>query len=154
MPMKNWGAGLGLLVMLAPGAAFAAGLPAQDATYRAIAAADAGLFGAVNRCAMEAVADYFADDVEFYHDVGGLDPDKATVVRKIREAFCGNKMSRELVPGSLEVHPVPGFGAIQLGTHRFLHPAEPNNIGEAKFIHVWRLQNGAWKLARVLSFDH
>jgi hypothetical protein len=63
-------------------------------------------------------------------------------------------MSRELVPGSLEVHPVPGFGAIQLGTHRFLHPAEPKNIGEAKFIHVWRLQNGAWKLARVLSFDH
>ncbi len=38
MPMKNWGAGLGLLVMLAPGARFAAGLPAQDATYRAIAA--------------------------------------------------------------------------------------------------------------------
>jgi hypothetical protein len=134
--------------------AFAAGLPSQDPVYRAIAAADAGLFGAVNSCAMEAVADYFTDDVEFYHDVGGLDPDKATVVRKIREAFCGNKMRRELVPGSLEVHPVPGFGAIQLGTHRFLHPAEPNNIGEAKFIHVWRLQNGAWKLARVLSFDH
>ena len=143
-----------LLAALAPAAVSAAPLSAQDPTYRAIAAADAALFGAVNSCDMDKVASYFTDDVEFYHDVGGLDPDKATVVRKIRDAFCGNKMIRELVPGSMEVQPVPGFGAIQFGTHRFLHPGQPNNIGEAKFIHVWRLKDGAWQLARVLSFDH
>ncbi len=68
------------------------------------------------------------------------------MVRKIREAFCGNKMNcRELVPGSLEVHPVPSFGAIQLGTHRFLHLAEAQQYqgGQIHPSSRKRLQSGA-----------
>ena len=63
-------------------------------------------------------------------------------------------MVRELVPGSLEVYPLPSYGAIQVGTHRFLHPQEPGSIGQARFIHVWQKTDGAWKLRRVISYDH
>lgn len=63
-------------------------------------------------------------------------------------------MVRELVPGSLEVNPLPGFGAIEIGTHRFLHPREPGNVGQARFLHIWQNRNGAWKLSRVISYDH
>ncbi len=63
-------------------------------------------------------------------------------------------MVRELVPGSLAVYPLPGFGALEVGTHRFLHPGEPNNIGQAQFLHVWRLKDDEWKISRVISYDH
>jgi hypothetical protein len=147
---------LSLLVLLAcvsPICAQAAPLPADDATTRAVAAADAALFGASNRCDMDTFGRYVADDLEFYHDKDGLSVGKADLIAKTRANICG-KMVRELVPGSLKVYPLPGFGAIEMGTHRFLHPGEPNNIGQADFTHVWQLKDGVWKLSRVLSYDH
>src|SRR4051812_5276567 len=152
--MKNRRACLGLVAaMLMPVAPSAAPLPAQDPVYKAIAAADAALFGASNRCDLAAMGKLVDDNLEFYHDKSGLSVGKADLLQKTRDNICG-KMVRELVASSFEVYPLPGYGAVELGTHRFLHPAEPNNIGQAKFIHVWRLQGGAWKLTRVLSFDH
>jgi len=142
-----------LLALAIPGAAQAAPLPPQDPLYKAIASADAALFGAANRCDMDTFAKYFTDDVEFYHDKAGLEGGKADVVRRTMDAFCG-KMVRELIPESLEVYPVPNYGAIEIGTHRFLHPGDPKNVGEARFIHVWVLKNGAWKISRVISYDH
>jgi hypothetical protein len=150
--MKYLRAGLYLL-LLAPGAALGAGLPATDPTYRAIAAADAALFGASNRCDLTSMTTLVADDLEFYHDRSGLSLGRADLLQKTKDNLC-NKVMRELVPGSLEVHPLPGFGAIELGTHRFRNSAEPGSVGEAKFAHVWRLRDGAWQLYRVLSFDH
>ena len=99
------------------------------------------------------MARYFTDDLEFYHDNTGLSVGKDDLLQKTRANICG-KMKRELVPGSMIVHPLPGFGAVQIGRHRFLHPAEPNNIGQAEFVHVWQFKDGAWKISRVLSFDH
>jgi hypothetical protein len=63
-------------------------------------------------------------------------------------------MIRELVPGSLKVFPLPGYGAMEMGTHRFLHPGSPNDVGQADFMHVWQLRNGSWKISRVISYDH
>jgi hypothetical protein len=56
----------------------------------------------------------------------------------------------------LEVYPVPGYRAIEIGVHRFLHPyaQEHGLVGEAKFINVWRLKDGRWQVTRALSFDH
>lgn len=134
-----------------PGAAWAAPLSPHDPTFKAVAAADAALFDAAFRCDLDTMAKYVADDLEFYHDEGGLAVGKADLVAKTRENICGT-MKRELVTGTLEVYPVPGFGAIETGSHRFLHPAEPNNIGDGKFAHVWKLDGTQWKLFRVLSF--
>ena len=136
-----------------PGMAQADPLSSSDPLYKQIAQADAALFAATNRCDLDTLANYITDDLEFYHDKSGLSVGKADLLQKTRDNICGN-MVRELVPGSLEVHPLPGYGAIEIGTHRFLHPKEPGNIGQARFIHLWRQQDGAWKLSRVISYDH
>ena len=84
-----------LLACLLPAAVQAAPLPPQDATYQAIAAADAALFGASNRCDLESFGRYFTDDLEFYHDHDGLSVGKDDLIAKTRANICG-KMVREL----------------------------------------------------------
>jgi hypothetical protein len=27
-------------------------------------------------------------------------------------------------------------------------------VGEAQFIHLWQYKGGAWKITRVISYDH
>jgi hypothetical protein len=151
--MKIWHSLLFLLALGAPGAAQAAPLAPQDPIYKAIAAADAAVFGASNRCDLETFSKYFTDDLEFYHDQSGLSVGKDDLIQKTKNNICG-KMVRELVPGSLVVYPLPGYGAIEIGTHRFLHPGDLNDIGEAQFLHIWQLKGGAWKISRVISYDH
>ena len=61
------------------------------------------------------------------------------------------------MPGSVEVYPIKNFGAVQLGSHRFYFtPKGGKEVldGTFRFIHVWKNDNGQWKIARVISFDH
>lgn len=116
---------------------------------------DAEVFDAYNRCDVARFAALFEDDVEFYHDQSGLSTGKAPLLEALKKNICG-KVRRELVPGSLEVHELKGFGAVQMGVHRFLHPGREveDGVGEARFIHVWRLRDGVWRISRVISYDH
>jgi len=43
-----------------------------------------------------------------------------------------------------------------MGVHRFHHPGHDatEGVGEASFIHLWRYKDGAWKITRVISYDH
>jgi hypothetical protein len=93
------------------------------------------------------------DDLEFYHDKTGLAVGKQVFLDAIKNNICG-KVTRQLVPGTLEVYPLHGYGAVEIGVHRFYHPNEPNNIGEAKFVQLWQYKDGAWKVSRVISYDH
>ncbi|MBL0048058.1 MAG: nuclear transport factor 2 family protein [Bacteroidetes bacterium] len=64
-------------------------------------------------------------------------------------------MSRKLVNGSLEVHPIKDFGAIEIGTHEFRHMENgKEELGVFKFVMIWQKQNDGWKISRVISFDH
>ena len=56
--------------------------------------------------------------------------------------------------GSLEVYPLKGYGAVEIGVHRFYHPGAPGDGGEAKVITLWQYKDGAWKVSRVISYDH
>jgi hypothetical protein len=94
-----------------------------------------------------------SDDLEFYHDKTGLSTGKEAFVNAIRQNICG-KVERIQVPGSLEVYPIDGYGAVEIGIHRFRHPGEPGNIGEAKFITLWQNKSGIWKITRAISYDH
>jgi len=58
------------------------------------------------------------------------------------------------VAGSLEAYPLKGYGAVEIGVHRFHHPGHPEDVGEAKFIMLWRNKDGKWTVTRAISFDH
>jgi ketosteroid isomerase-like protein len=116
---------------------------------------DAALFDAYNRCDLEKFSSFFSDDVEFYHDQGGVTLGKADLTDSIKKNICG-KVTRELVAGTLQAYPMKGYGAVEMGIHRFHHPGHEDNepVGEGKFVHLWRYKDGAWKITRVISYDH
>ena len=64
---------------------------------------------------------------------------------------------RELVADSLNVEPVPGFGAIEEGDHVFYErrgDGPEKLVGRAHFVQLWQLTASGWRLARVLSYSH
>ena len=94
------------------------------------------------------------ENVEFYHDKAGNTFGRAALVEAIKNNICG-KVTRELLPGTLQVYPMKGYGALEIGVHRFHHPGQSNDsLGEASFIHLWQYKDGAWKVTRVISYDH
>ena len=83
------------------------GAPPGSSLHRTVAALDSALFDAYNRCDLDAFRAFFDDDVEFYHDQGGLTVGSAKVADGVRDNVCG-KVRRELVPGTLQVHEMRG----------------------------------------------
>ena len=131
--------------------------PADESLHATIAALDSAVFDAFNRCndpgQLERHARYFAEDVEFYHDTGGVTWTRDEMLANTKKYVCGN-FSRELVPGTLQVHPIKDFGAISQGSHRFCQFASGKCEGAADFTMIWRHEDGAWQLTRVLSYGH
>lgn len=130
---------------------------AQDPLSVEIAALDRVVFDAFNRCSdparLQEHAGYFATDVEFYHDTGGVTWTRDAMIANTGKYVCGH-FTRELVPGSLKVYPVKDFGAISQGVHRFCQIASGECEGLADFTLVWRKQEGQWRITRVLSYGH
>ena len=130
--------------------------PATD-LFSVIAALDTAVFDAFNNCSdpdrLQKHASYFASNVEFYHDTGGVTWNRQDMLANTAKYVCGN-FRRELVPGSLAVYPIKDFGAISQGTHRFCQFKSGACEGMADFAIVWRLQDGNWQITRVLSYGH
>ena len=98
----------------------------------------------------------FADDVEFYHDRDGFASGEQVRENTRRlAASCprDHGITRTVVPDSLSVFPIEGYGAAQVGVHRFDERGAATST-LARFVHVWRLRDQTWRLARVLSLDH
>ena len=127
----------------------------QEELDKAVTALDAALFDAYNRCDLEKFSSFLDDNVEFYHDQGGVTLGKQNLTDSVKKNICG-KVTRELVPGTLQVHYMKGYGAVEMGVHRFHHPGheDTEGVGEGKFIHLWQYKDGAWKVTRVISYDH
>ena len=92
---------------------------------------------------------FFSEDLEFYHDKGGL-ADYAETAHGFHRLFDANKQSgmrRDLVPGSMEVYPVPGFGAIETNV-RFFSCASRLRSGAAIII----AKRGSSNLMALASF--
>ena len=125
--------------------------PASRELQDTIARLDSILFHAYNTCDLKTYTDLFSEDFEFYHDGGGLETSKAASIESYKKYVCG-KVTRELMPGSIEVSPVPRFGAVEIGKHRFHNSQEPNAPSHyARFVIVWKREPGAWKITRVIS---
>jgi len=131
--------------------------PLDIKLYHTIAHMDSVMFDAFNKHDADAIMKTFAPNLEFYHDKGGLSDYNGTM-QGFKNLFKNNETSglrRVLVPGSLEVYPIPGFGAIEIATHQFIHTENgKEEIGTMKFIHTWQYSNGEWKVTRVVSVGH
>jgi len=126
----------------------------QEELNKAITALDAALFDAYNKCDLVKFASFIDENVEFYHDQGGVTLGREALTESVKKNICGTT-TRELVPGSLQIYYMKGYGAIEMGVHRFHHPGHPEiGDGEGRFVHLWQYKDGAWRVTRVLSYDH
>jgi ketosteroid isomerase-like protein len=126
--------------------------------YRQIMRADSSVFAAFNRCDSVAYKPFFAPDLEFYHDLGGLTTGRQLEIKSFREMCArGTHIRRELVKSTFEVHQLGGYGAVEIGVHRFYHTNKGQTekpSGTYKFIHVWQRTPTGWRITRVISYGH
>ena len=143
-----------IILALRGWAAYAQSSAQPGTLFKTIEALDAKLFDAYNHCDLTTLGAMVSDDLEFYHDQTGLAVGRDPFIVAIRQNICG-KVERSLVAGSLEVYPLNGYGAVEIGVHRFRHPGRPEEgLGEAKFVTLWQNRNGSWIVTRVISYDH
>lgn len=140
---------------------------AQQGTAAAIAevkAADAAYWKAYNSCDYAQLDALTADDVEFYHDKGGITNGRAALTDSIRKNICGNpaeSVLRSADDKDVRAFPLNAgpqlYGVLLTGTHKFsavIKAGKPIPTGEARFTMLWTRKDGAWKLSRVFSYDH
>jgi len=133
---------------------FSFGYSQTDELYQTVVKLDSAFFGAYNTCNMEKQADFYSDSIEFYHDKGGLTTSKQEILDATRKNICG-KVTRELVKGSIEVSPVPGYGAVEIGMHMFHNNQEKGQIPHpSRFVIIWRNREGKWTITRVISLHN
>jgi hypothetical protein len=140
------------------GAQAPASAQSSDSLYRTIAGLDSAMFDAYNKCDLVRLGSFFAEDLEFYHDQTGLARGRQRFIDAIRENICG-KVRRDLVKGSLEVYPLKTYGAVETGDHMFCDPrlhrvCDETISGIAKFVTLWELKDGTWRITRVISYNH
>ncbi|HYD14593.1 MAG TPA: nuclear transport factor 2 family protein [Allosphingosinicella sp.] len=146
-------------------------LPEGQSLTEAIRSRDAEFFQLVFLgCDPARLRTMITPDFEMYHDRGGVVATNADAFIRVHENSCRERAPadawrsrRELVPASLRVDPVPGYGAIEDGEHLFYEwrgaaegPPERAGrlVGRARFTQLWRLTPDGWRLARVFSYGH
>lgn len=146
-------------------AAATVAVPEGQTLRDAIARRDAEFFELFfTRCDPARFAAMLTPDFEMYHDKGGFVADGAAGFIADYKKTCTERLKpgawrsrRELVPGTMTVHRIEGYGAIEQGEHVFYERkgnGPEKKVGKARFTQLWKLDNGQWKLARVLSYDH
>jgi hypothetical protein len=160
-----------MLLAFALAAADPVALPEGPALTEAVRARDAEFFElAFLGCDPARLRAMLTADFEFYHDRDGVVATGAEAFVADYAGHCAAPQTaeswhsrRELVAASLNVHPVPGYGAIEDGEHLFYEwqgtPAGPPRtagrlVGRARFTQLWRLGPDGWRLARVFSYAH
>jgi ketosteroid isomerase-like protein len=126
--------------------------PDSQELHDQIVQLDSTFFNAYNTCDIDKQASFYSDSIEFYHDKTGLSTSKKDLLEATKKNICG-KVTRELVKGSIEVYPLKGFGAVEIGMHNFHNNQEkeqtPSHPG--KFIIIWQQTGKDWKIFRVVS---
>ena len=123
----------------------------SDELYKKIVQLDSAFFNAYNTCDIARQEAFYSDTIEFFHDKTGLETSKKKILADTRKYVCG-KVTRELVKGSIEVSPLPGYGAVELGTHIFHNNQEKDDVPHpSKFVIIWRSSNDKWTITKVIS---
>ena len=152
---------------------FMAALPAAQSLYaqtddQTLAATilhqDSLFWVTYNSCDIAGNKQFFTTDVVFYHDKGGLTLGAENLSAALKKNLCsttGYRLRRAAVAPTVHVFPLRNatgiYGAILSGEHVFYvtEPGKKERLdGQAKFTHVWTKQDSAWKMTRILSYDH
>lgn len=125
--------------------------PSSLELYAEIVRMDSIWEDSYNHCKMEVQEQIISENLEFYHDLTGLLTSKTQLIAALKNNICG-KVTRELLKGSIEVYPIKDYGAVEMGYHRFHNINDTDqNSHFARFVHIWKKENGAWKITRVIS---
>ena len=136
----------------------------KEKLFATILLKDSLFWTAYNSCDIEKFKQFFTEDVEFYHDKGGITLGLENLAASLQKNLCSNdtfRLRREAVEGSVRVYPLQNsnviYGAILSGEHVFyvLEKGKKERLdGLAKFTHLWILKDSVWKISRILSYDH
>jgi len=119
--------------------------------YQTIVKLDSTFFHAYNTCDLATQESFYSDSIEFFHDKTGLETSKKKILESTKTYVCG-KVTRELVKGSIEVSPLPGYGAVEIGIHMFHNNQEKNATPhQSRFVILWKNNNGRWTITKVIS---
>ncbi|MEP6621924.1 MAG: nuclear transport factor 2 family protein [bacterium] len=129
----------------------------NEQLFNDIARLDSIVFDAYNRCDLEMFKQYFAEDLEFYHDNDGLSRGRAKLLESMQRNICG-KVRRTLQRQTLGVYPLSTYGAVESGIHMFCDTRVKSvcdtTDGVGQFTMVWERRGADWVITRVLSYDH
>ncbi|MBM1107051.1 nuclear transport factor 2 family protein [Aurantibacter crassamenti] len=126
-------------------------VPADQELYETILALDKKLFDAYNSCDMDTQTALYSEDLEFFHDKGGLSTSKEKLLIALKENIC-QKVTRTLIEGSIEVYPIKDYGAVEIGYHTFNDKKTPENKSKgSRFIMIWKKTDDNWTVTRVIS---
>lgn len=123
--------------------------------YKEMYLQDSLLFAAFNARDFEKFKSFFSSDLEIYQDNTGV-RDYNQSMEAFRGLFQGDYLlTRQLIRESLEVFQIKDFGAIETGQHMFCHVENGKpDCGTFKFVHIWKYQDGRWKITRIITYDH
>ena len=124
--------------------------PESKELYASIVHMDSVWADSYNNCKLEVQDLLISDTLEFYHDRSGVMTSKTALLETLKNNVCG-KVTRELLEGSIEVYPIPNYGAVEMGYHRFHNKIDTTTSNFARFVHIWRQEKGQWKITRVIS---
>ncbi|RNC84434.1 MAG: nuclear transport factor 2 family protein [Balneola sp.] len=152
------------LFFVATPTALKAQLNVQSELFKTLQVQDSVFFEkAFNQCDITYLDKTISDDLKFFHDQSGFQ-DKSIFLNNTEKYICagqGQKPIRKLEANSLVAYPLYNNGvlyaAIQKGVHHFYLREEGKEdiyTSTADFTHVWVLENEAWKISEVLSYNH
>lgn len=126
-------------------------VPVDQELYETIVSLDKRLFDAYNSCDMDTQTALYSEDLEFFHDEGGLSTSKEELLIALKNNIC-DKITRTLIKGSVEVYPIKDYGAVEIGYHTFNDKKTPENKSKgSRFILIWKKTDENWTVTRVIS---
>src|SRR5687767_13904236 len=109
---------------------------------------DSAFWNTYNHCDRAQFKNFLTDDVEFYHDKGGITMGAKALIESLNRNICGNvnsRLRREAVAGTVLVYPMQNgdeiYGALISGEHLFYITEKGNpefHSGVANFTQLWQ----------------
>ena len=127
----------------------------DSSLFNTIYLLDSTWFAAFNKKDVKVFSTYVDRSLEFYHDKTGLTDYEYNI--KAFDNILKNvpDLKRTLLKETMEVYPIPNYGAVQIAQHRFCHMENGKmDCGIFKFIHIWKKTDNGWKVTRIISVDH